>query len=43
MKTPREMKVVGRAVHCAPPTADQSVLIRDDGAHGVTRPIEEKI
>jgi 23S rRNA pseudouridine2457 synthase len=29
---------VGRAVLCAPPPANESVLVHHDGAHGVTRP-----
>ena len=29
---------VGRAVPCPPPLANKRVLIRHDGAHGVTRP-----
>ena len=29
---------VGRAVLCPPPVANDNVLIRHDGAHGVTRP-----
>ena len=31
---------VGRAVPCPPPLANDDVLIRHDGAHGVTRPTQ---
>jgi N-glycosylase/DNA lyase len=35
-----EPVVVGRAVPCPPPPANDDVLIRHDGAHGVTRPTQ---
>jgi hypothetical protein len=31
-------RMVGRAVLCAPSTANERTLICEDGAHGVTRP-----
>jgi hypothetical protein len=30
--------LVGRAIPCPPPPANEDVLVHPDGAHGVTRP-----
>jgi hypothetical protein len=30
--------LVGRAVLCPPPPANERILVHHDGAHGVTRP-----
>jgi len=33
-----DAELVGRAVPCPPPSANEGVLVHPDGAHGVTRP-----